>query len=106
MKYVRANGSVFEIWKSLMASKIRHINFDYKEMPTYEGHITIDSFNCLCGYEYVYYGILNRRERLMFPRAKNNYLKFIPLKDVECEKCKELKYKELSALENEKPTII
>jgi hypothetical protein len=74
------------------------MNFDYNEMATYEGHITISAFNCLCGYEYVYYGILNRKERLTYPRAKNNYLKFIPLKDVSCEKCKQLKYEELNAI--------
>lgn len=73
------------------------MNVDYNEMPTYDGHITIDAFNCLCGYKYVYYGILSNSERLVFPRARNNYLKFIPLKDVKCEKCKELKYKELES---------
>ena len=78
------------------------MNFDYKEMATYNGHITIDAHNCLCGYEYVYYGILNRSERLSFPRATNNYLKFIPLKDVTCVECKKLKYKELNALANER----
>lgn len=77
------------------------MNFDYNEMATYEGHITVDAFNCLCGYEYVYYGILSRSDRLMWPRAQNNYLKYIPLKEVECEKCKQLKYEELKNKYNE-----
>lgn len=77
------------------------MSFDYYTVATYNGHITIDAFNCVCGYEYVYYGILNKRERLTYPRAKNNYLKFIFLKDVKCEKCKKLKYEELRALANE-----
>lgn len=72
------------------------MNFDLEEMATYEGHITVDAFNCLCGHKYVYYGVLNRRERINFPRAKNNYLKFIPLKDVGCSKCKQIKYSELN----------
>lgn len=76
------------------------MSFDYEEMATYEGHITIDAFNCLCGHKYVYYGILSKKERLMYPRSKNNYLKFIPLKDVKCEKCKKLKYEELNVLKN------
>ena len=75
------------------------MKFDLKQMATYEGHITIDAFDCMCGYKYVYYGILNRKERVMFPRAKNTYLKYLPLKDVPCEKCKELKYQALNDLE-------
>lgn len=34
--------------------------FDYEKMACYNGHITIDAFNSVCGYEYVYYGILSR----------------------------------------------
>jgi hypothetical protein len=73
------------------------MKYDYEQQPCYEGHITTDAFTCLCGYEYVYYGILSKTERLSYPRAKNTYLKYTKLKDVECEKCKELKYKELNA---------
>ena len=77
------------------------MSFDYEEMATYDGHITIDAFNCLCGYKYTYYGILNRKERLTYPRAANNYLKFIPLKYVPCEKCKQLMYEQLKNKEKE-----
>lgn len=71
--------------------------FDLEEQPCYNGHITVDAFNCLCGYKYVYYGILSRSERISFPRASNNYLKYTTLKDVECEVCKKIKYEQLSS---------
>jgi hypothetical protein len=74
--------------------------FDLEEQACYNGHITIDAFKCLCGYEYVYYGILSRAERLNYPRASNTYLKYTPLKDVKCEACKKMKYEELRSRSN------
>jgi hypothetical protein len=50
----------------------RESDFDFKEMACYNGHITIDAFNCVCRYEYVYYGILSRSERLSYPRASES----------------------------------
>jgi hypothetical protein len=51
---------------------------------------------------YVYYGIFSRQERMTFPRASNNYLKYKPLKDVECKECKAIRYAQLEAKANER----
>jgi hypothetical protein len=76
--------------------------FDFKEMACYDGHITISAFDCVCGYKYTYYGILSRSERISFPRATNNYLRYIPLKDVECQTCKDLMYEKFLLEESDK----
>lgn len=91
-------GQINALIEKIKGCNLPHVSacFDYERVSTYEGHITVDAFNCVCGFKYVYYGILNKTERINFPRAKNTYLKHEFLKDVKCEKCKKLKYEQLA----------
>lgn len=66
-------------------------NNDYFEVASHNGHITEDAHNYTCGGTYQYNGILSKKEQRLYPRHENTYLKFIFLKDVECEKCKNIK---------------
>ena len=64
-------------------------------MACHDGHITEDAHNYTCGGQYQYNGIMSRGERLSNPRGKNTYLKYTSLKDVKCDRCRELKYQQL-----------
>lgn len=66
-----------------------------EEQCCFNGHITVDATNLLCGKKYEYINPCTKRDIPGDRRKATTYLRHMPLKDVGCEECRTIRLRQL-----------